>query len=74
MDASEKINSLITILKDCHNNRLMNMAITEADLIQKSLFSDTKRATIKHMRALEAILDELYVRGDQWEEEHNICL
>lgn len=72
MDASEKINSLTTLLKDCSINRLMNMAYTEADLIQRTLFSDTKRATIKHMRALEIILDELYARWDQWEEEHNI--
>ena len=72
MDASDKFESILTVLKDCCNNRLMNMAITEAELIQKSLFSDTKRATIKHMRALEVILDELYARWDQWEEEHNI--
>lgn len=72
MDASDKFDSILTVLKDCSNNRLMNMAITEAELIQKSLFSDTKRATIKHMHALEAILDELYARWDQWEEEHNI--
>ena len=72
MDASDKFESLLTVLKDSSNNRLMNMAITEADMIQQSLFSDTKRATKKHMRALEAILDELYARWDQWEEEHNI--
>lgn len=72
MDASEKIESIITVLKDCDNELLMDMAHSEADLIQKSLFSDTKRATIKHMRALEIILDELYARWDQWEEEHNI--
>ena len=65
MDASEKIESILTVLKDCCNHRLMSMAYTEAELIQKSLFSDTKRDTIKHMRALEAILDELYARWDQ---------
>lgn len=72
MDASEKIESILTVLKDCDNNRLMDMAHTESHLIHESLFSDTKRTTIKHMRALEAILDELYARWDQWEEEHNI--
>lgn len=71
MDASEKIESILTVLNDCSDYSLMSMAITEAELIQKSLFSDTKRATIKHMRALEAVLDELYARWDQWE-DHNI--
>lgn len=73
MDASEKIDIMLTVLlKDCNNKRLMDMAHSEAALIQMSLFSDTKRATIKHMRALEIILDELYARWDQWEEEHNM--
>ncbi len=71
MDASEKIESILTVLKDCDNHRLMDMAHTESHLIHESLFSDTKRTTIKHMRALEAILDELYARWDQLE-EHNI--
>lgn len=65
MDASDKIESILTVLKDCSNNRLMDMAITETEIIQKSLFSD--RAIIKHMRALEIILDELYARWDKWE-------
>jgi len=65
MDASDKIESILTVLKDCSNNRLMDMAITEAEIIQKSLFSD--RVIIKHMRALEIILDELYARWDKWE-------
>lgn len=69
MDASEKIDIMLTVLlKDCNNERLMDMAHSEAALIQMSLFSDTKRDTIKHMRALEIILDELYARWDQWEE------
>lgn len=73
MDASEKFNTILTLLKDCvSNDQLMVMARKEADLIQDTLFSDTKRATIKHIHALEAILDELYARLDQWEEEHNI--
>ena len=70
MDAYEKLNALLTaLLKDCSNKQLMDMAHTESRLIHETLFSDTKRTTIKHMRALEAILDELYARWDQWKED-----
>lgn len=73
MDAYEKLNALLTaLLKDCSKKQLMDMARTESYLIHDTLFSDTKCTTIKHMRALEAILDELYARWDQGEEEHNI--
>ena len=66
MDASEKFNTILTLLKDCvSNDQLMVMARKEADLIQDTLFSDTKQQTIKHMHTLEVILDELYERWDQ---------
>ena len=69
MDASEKFNTILTLLKDCvSDDQLIVMARKEACQIQDTLFNATKQQTIKHMRALEVILDELYARWNQWEE------